>query len=127
MNPIELPTNIRAHQAEQVLELAWPDDRVDRLPYRHIRANCPCATCRDEWTGERILDPATIRPDLKLEGMEAIGNYAVRLVWSDGHSSGLYTWETLRTLADLPQAQPGTGEGGKWRGLDPPMSGQYQP
>ena len=42
---------------------------------------------------------ATIRADLKLEGMEPIGNYAIRLVWNDGHSSGLYTWETLERLA----------------------------
>ncbi len=98
MNGIDPPSNLRAHQAEQVLELVWGDGRTDRLGYHHIRANCPCASCRDEWTGERILDPATIAPNLKLEGMEGIGNYAVRLVWSDGHSSGLFTWETLRNL-----------------------------
>lgn len=98
------PTNIRAHQADQVLELGWPDGQVDRVAYRHLRANCPCAACRDEWTGARILDPATIRPDLTLAGMEQVGGYAVRLAWSDGHSSGLYTWETLRRLAE-PEEQ----------------------
>ncbi len=94
------PTNIRAHQADQVLELAWTDGRADRLPYRFLRGMCPCASCRDEWTGERILDPASIRPDLKLEGMEAVGSYAVRLSWNDGHSSGLFTWESLRKLGE---------------------------
>ena len=94
------PSNIRAHQAEQVLELAWPDDRVDRLPYRYLRGECPCATCRDEWTGDRILDTSTIRQDLKLEGMEPVGSYAVRLAWNDGHSSGLFSWENLRRLAE---------------------------
>ncbi len=101
----EPPKNIRAHQGEQTLELTWPDGRTDRVPYHHLRANCPCASCRDEWTGERILDPSTIRPDLKLEGMEGIGSYAVRLAWSDGHSSGLYTWETLQRLASHPDDQ----------------------
>lgn len=100
MSTIEAPASIRAHQSEQVLELAWNDGRVDRLPYRRLREQCPCASCRNEWTGERILDPATIRPDLKIEGMEGVGNYAVRLVWNDGHGSGLYTWETLRGLSD---------------------------
>jgi DUF971 family protein len=94
----ETPSNIRAHQAEQVLELTWDAGEVDRLPYRYLRAECPCASCRDEWTGVRTLDPATIRPDLRLEGMETIGNYAVRFGWNDGHSSGLYTWDTLRRL-----------------------------
>jgi DUF971 family protein len=95
----DAPTNIRAQQAEQVLELTWEGGNVDRLPYRYLRGECPCASCRDEWTGQRTIDPNSIRPDLKLEGMEGIGNYAVRLAWSDGHSSGLYTWETLQRLA----------------------------
>ncbi len=94
------PSNIRAHQAEQLLEVEWTDSRVHRLPYRTIRSQCPCAACRDEWTGERILDPASIRPDLKLMGMENVGTYAVKLAWNDGHSSGLYTWETLRALGE---------------------------
>jgi DUF971 family protein len=102
MNASEAPTNIRAQQADQALELTWPDGRVDLLAYRHIRSNCPCASCRDEWTGARILDPAAIRQDLKVEGMEPVGSYAVRLVWNDGHGTGLYTWESLRTLAEEP-------------------------
>lgn len=93
------PTNIRAHQGAQLLELTWSEADVDRLPYHELRAQCPCASCRDEWTGERILDPNSIRSDLKLEGMEHVGNYAVRLGWNDGHSSGLYTWETLKRIA----------------------------
>ena len=96
----EPPTNIRAHQADQALELAWDDVGASRVPYRFIRSECPCASCKDEWTGERILDPATIRPDLRIEAMEPIGSYAVRIAWNDGHSSGLYTWENLRRLAD---------------------------
>lgn len=99
-----LPTNIRAHQAEQILELVWDEGDVARLGYRLVRGECPCASCRDEWTGARILDPATIRPDLRLESMDPVGSYAVRLAWNDGHSSGLYTWEHLRKLANQAQA-----------------------
>ena len=94
------PTNIRALQAEQVLEVTWPDHRVDRLPYHLLRGECPCASCRNEWTGERILNPSSIRPDLKLVGMENIGTYAIQLAWNDGHSSGLFAWEVLRGLGD---------------------------
>lgn len=96
------PIGIRAHQAKQILELTWPDGGVDRVEYRQIRGQCPCASCRNEWTGERILDLSTIRPDLRLEGMEAVGSYAVRLTWNDGHDSGLFTWETLRKIAEEP-------------------------
>jgi len=92
------PTNIRALQSEQILEVSWPEGRVDRFPYHRLRSECPCAGCRNEWTGERMLDPNSIRPDLKLEGMENIGTYAIQLAWNDGHSSGLFTWETLRAI-----------------------------
>ena len=94
------PANIRAHQADQILELIWDESKTDRLPYHFVRGQCPCASCRDEWSGERILDPKTIRPDLALEAMEPVGAYAVRFGWNDGHSSGLFTWESLRKLAD---------------------------
>ena len=97
------PTNIRAHQAEQTLELVWPDGHASRLGYRYLRGECPCASCRDEWTGQRILDPARVADDLRLEGMEPVGSYAVRFAWSDGHGSGLYTWDALLRLeADVP-------------------------
>ncbi|CAN5702965.1 DUF971 domain-containing protein [soil metagenome] len=95
----EAPTNIRAQQAEQLLELSWEDEFSTRLPYRYLRGECPCASCRNEWTGERILDPASIRPDIRIESMEPIGSYAVRFAWNDGHSSGLYTWDNLRRLS----------------------------
>ncbi len=95
----DTPTAIRAHQVDQMLELAWDGEPPFRVPYKHLRAQCPCATCRDEWTGERLLDPATIAANLSLAGMERVGNYAVRLSWSDGHSSGLYTWDVLHALA----------------------------
>src|SRR5262245_37129595 len=99
----EAPSNIRAWQSEQVLELTWEDGATSRLGYRHLRAQCPCASCRDEWTGARLLDPTSIRTDLSLVGMEAVGNYAVRLVWNDGHGSGLYTWDFLRGLSSSPE------------------------
>jgi DUF971 family protein len=99
----DAPTNIRALQAPQILELTWNNGRVDPLPYRLLRGECPCASCRDEWTGARIIDPAQIPDDIRLEGMEPVGSYAVRLAWTDGHSSGLYTWENLQRLAENPE------------------------
>jgi DUF971 family protein len=106
----DAPTNIRAHQADQVLELVWATGPAARLPYRFLRAECPCASCVNEWTGRRVLDPATIRPDLRIETMEPIGNYAVRLGWNDGHSSGLYSWDVLRRLAETAPHEPRPGD-----------------
>jgi DUF971 family protein len=94
----DAPTRIRALQSDQILELTWDDGRVARLPYHDLRGACPCASCRDEWTGQRTLDPDSLPPDLQLLGMDGVGNYAVQFAWNDGHGSGLYTWELLRTL-----------------------------
>ena len=47
-----------------------------------------------------MLDTKSIRPDLKLVGMENVGTYALQLSWNDGHSSGLFSWETLRALGE---------------------------
>lgn len=99
----DAPTNIRALQAQQVLELTWDENQVDRLSYLLLRGECPCASCRDEWTGARIIDLSKIAKDIRLDGMEPVGSYAVRLGWSDGHSSGLYTWETLQRIAANPE------------------------
>lgn len=99
----EPPIHIRAHQAEQVLEIGWEDGLTGRVPYQRVRAACPCAFCRDEWTGERLLDPATIRADLQLTSLEPVGNYAVRPNWNDGHSAGLLTWDLLRGLVETPE------------------------
>lgn len=95
------PTNIRALQSDQILELTWPDGKCQLLPYRTLRTECPCAVCKDEWTGARILDPNSVRADLKLDEMEPVGSYAVRFSWNDGHSSGLFTWENLSNLGEV--------------------------
>jgi len=83
----DAPTNIRALQAEQILELTWDQAHIDRLGYRYLRGECPCASCVDEWTHERRIDISQIPDD-------------IRLLWTDGHSSGLYTWENLQKLAE---------------------------
>lgn len=106
MSEVQAPTNVRALQPEQIFELTWPDGSIARLPYHYLRGECPCAACRNEWTGERILDPNSLPADLQIAGLEGIGNYAVRLGWSDNHSSGLYTWETLRRLSDATPRDP---------------------
>lgn len=96
---IDPPSDIKARQAEQVLEITWPDGGADRIPYRVLRAACPCAACKDEFTGERIIRYEDVREDVRLEGLETVGSYAVKPFWNDGHSTGIYTWEQLRETA----------------------------
>lgn len=97
MSSLHTPRDLQANRSEQTLRIVW-GDREDRLPFRFLRGECQCAQCVNEWTGARILDPATVPEDISIDGMELVGAYAVRIRWTDGHQSGLYTWERLRLL-----------------------------
>lgn len=96
---MSFPSHIRAHKSTGQLELEWPGSPAVEVPFRLVRERCPCASCIDENTGERILDPRTIPADIEPTDMSFTGNYALKIVWSDGHSTGLYTWDLLAELA----------------------------
>lgn len=81
------------------IQIKWPDGSEDFLPNREVRASCQCAQCIHEFTGERLLDPNTIPPTIEAKKIERLGNYAVCITWSDGHSSGIFSWDHLRDLA----------------------------
>ncbi len=57
-----------------------------------------CARCVYEITGERMVDVEGLDPEVSIADMQLVGNYAVKIRWSDGHDTGLYTWEHLRAL-----------------------------
>ena len=94
------PSNIRALRDEGLLQLDWPDNAQHRLPFHIVRGMCPCASCVNEFTGERMIDPATIPQDITPLEMSLVGNYAVRVKWSDNHDTGLFTWSYLRQLGE---------------------------
>lgn len=97
--PHPAPRDLKALRSEGVLQVVWAD-REDRLPFRFVRGECGCAQCVNEWTGERMLNPADLPAEVAIEQMELVGSYALRIRWSDGHATGLYTWERLRRLGD---------------------------
>ncbi len=97
------PTNIRRLPAEHAVAIDWPDGLSRRLNLVALRAQCMCARCVDEITGERIVEIDGIDPDIAISDMQLVGNYALRIHWSDGHYQGLYTWRHLRELC---QAAP---------------------
>jgi ATP-binding protein involved in chromosome partitioning len=81
------------------LKIAWPEGGTGFVPGPALRAGCNCANCVDEITGERLLRVEDIPEDIEALEIEALGNYAIRISWSDGHSSGIYPWTQLRKLA----------------------------
>ena len=89
------PSRFRILTDDRVLELTWPDGRLDRIDFRRLRQSCPCANCIDETTGIRTLDVDGISQEIQPVDVGYSGSYAVKFTWSDGHDTGLYTWEHL--------------------------------
>jgi Mrp family chromosome partitioning ATPase/DUF971 family protein len=81
------------------LSIQWPDGATSELANKPLRASCQCARCVDEFTGTPILDADTIPDDLQAEKIQTLGNYAIAVTWSDGHSSGIFSWDHLREQA----------------------------
>jgi DUF971 family protein len=96
----DMPIDLQAVRDRSLLKVTWSDGEAD-FPFALLRRECQCAHCVNEWTGERILDPRSVTDSITIEKMDLVGSYAVRIEWSDGHNSGLYTWPRLRELRDL--------------------------
>lgn len=82
------------------VHIAWPDGSESSLPNRDVRLACRCALCVDERSGAPLLDPAKVPVNLQAEAVQPLGNYAVAITWSDGHSTGIYSWDHLKALAE---------------------------
>jgi DUF971 family protein len=85
------------------LLLRWQDGLAARISVRQLRLECPCAFCVNEVTGERMLDPDSIPDSMALKDMQPVGHYAYRILFEDGHDTGLFTLETLRRIGEAAQ------------------------
>ncbi|MCY4756399.1 DUF971 domain-containing protein [Pelomonas aquatica] len=77
----------------QRLQLQWPDGTVD-LPAAALRAACRCGPCR----ARALRNEAAVETPVELAGAEPVGQYALQLIFSDGHDRGVYPWALLREL-----------------------------
>ena len=101
MSESERTRPVEIRQADpQTLEILWADRGESRFPVRDLRLACNCAICVDEWTGAPQLDPADVAADIHPVRVKTVGRYALNIVWSDGHESGIYPFERLRDLGD---------------------------
>lgn len=83
------------------LLIEWDDQGHQGFyPARELRLACPCAHCVEEMSGQPLLDPATVPPDVRPLSLALVGAYGLRITWSDGHSTGIYTFDRL--LSDCP-------------------------
>lgn len=105
------PRDIAVDRAAGRLTITWGDRHGSEFALRWLRANCPCATCREERrTAALQTDVLTLSsgplPSTQIAGAELVGNYALRLKWTDGHEAGIYAFALLRAACPCQQCHP---------------------
>lgn len=90
------PTDIVLHQASRILEIAFDDGSRFRLPCEFLRVYSPSAEVRGHGPGQETLQAG--KKDVNITAIDPVGAYAVKLVFSDGHDTGLYSWDYLHEL-----------------------------
>jgi len=93
-----IPTGITLHQKSRVLEIAFSDGRTFRLPYEYLRVYSPSAEVRGHGPGQEVLQVG--KRAVEIRALEPVGSYAVQPQFSDGHSTGIYSWDYLYELGE---------------------------
>ncbi|SDV48174.1 gamma-butyrobetaine hydroxylase-like domain-containing protein [Chitinasiproducens palmae] len=96
-NDTPVPTGLVLHRQSRALELQYEDGRVFRLPCEFLRVYSPSAEVVGHGPGQETLQ--TGKREVSIDAIEPVGNYAIKPVFSDGHASGLYSWDYLYNLA----------------------------
>lgn len=96
------PTEIKLHQKSRLLEVAFDDGRRFSLPCEYLRVFSPSAEVRGHGPGQEVLQVG--KRDVEIKAIEPVGVYAVKLAFSDGHDTGLYSWEYLHELGEKQES-----------------------
>jgi DUF971 family protein len=93
-----VPTEIKLHQRSRVMEVAFSDGRSFRLPYELLRVCSPSAEVRGHGPGQEVLQ--TGKREVEIASLEPVGSYAVQPTFSDGHATGIFSWDYLYHLGE---------------------------
>ncbi|HZQ74045.1 MAG TPA: DUF971 domain-containing protein [Burkholderiales bacterium] len=102
MSDERAPTAITLHQKSRVMEIAFSDGRSFRLPYEFLRVHSPSAEVRGHGPGQEVLQ--TGKREVGILSLEPVGSYAVQPVFSDGHATGIYSWDYLYELGESQES-----------------------
>ena len=97
-----LPTEIKLHQKSRLLEIAFNDGKQFKLPFELLRVYSPSAAVRGHGPGQEVLQ--TGKRDVDIVDLQPVGNYAVQPSFSDGHDTGIYSWDILYRLGEQQDA-----------------------
>ena len=89
-----------SQESDTLLRITWADGVGCDYKAAALRRACPCAQCVNEWTGERTLKPEAIADEVEINDLAIVGRYALNFRWSDGHETGIYSFQYLRDLCE---------------------------
>ncbi len=98
MKAFDRNTTPKFEYDDEKITFIWPDGVKSEVSNFDLRADCGCALCVDEYTGEKLLNRDDIKKDIKPTEIVPLGNYALKIVWNDGHNSGIYPYKQIRAL-----------------------------
>lgn len=106
VDPRTDPVHVGPTEDGHRLAIDWRDGHRSEYRPRYLRLQCRCAGCIDEYTGRKTLDPSTVEPGVFPMAIRYVGRYALAFDWSDGHSTGIYTFEQLREVCPCGECGP---------------------
>ena len=96
---MSLPIPYAITRREDGILIEWAAmEHAGFYPARELRLACPCAGCVEEMSGRPLLDPTQVSLDIRPSALALVGSYGLRVQWSDGHGTGIYTFEQLLRL-----------------------------
>lgn len=95
------PTEINHIKSRATVRVTWEDGHMSEYDEVYLRGYCPCALCQGHGAQHRFIDS----PNAALSEIRGVGNYAVEMLWHDGHSTGIYTFDYLRSLCPCKDCQ----------------------
>jgi prepilin-type processing-associated H-X9-DG protein len=116
--PIDLrrkPASVKIHVSSGAgVDIAWADGHASHFDFVYLRDHCPCATCNEERNKKDSFAEASpafasspalpmFKPKARAQSANAVGQYAIQISFSDGHSTGIYSYELLRSICPCPQ------------------------
>jgi prepilin-type processing-associated H-X9-DG protein len=109
------PASVKIHISSGAgVDIAWADGHASHFDFPYLRENCPCATCNDERIKKESLGEASaafrsspalpmFKPKARAQSATPVGQYAIQLSFSDGHSTGIYSYDHLRSICPCPE------------------------
>lgn len=98
-----VPVEINHIRAAGIVRITWNDGHAGDYPKEYLRGYCPCALCQghDAAVSRKFIEV----PDVELKEIRGVGNYAIEFLWQDGHSTGIYTFDYLRSLCPCAECK----------------------